>query len=141
MACHLFKTEPSQFSIDDLITKGVSTWDGVANAAALIHLRACTIGDDVLIYHTGEEKAIVGLGRIESVPFEDPAQPGLNAKGEPKFAVVKVRGVVKAKTPVSLAYIKADARFKDFPLVTQSRLSVMPVPAPLARILRTWAGL
>lgn len=141
MACFLFKTEPSEFSYADLERDGACTWDGVTNAAALIALRACAPGDDVLIYHTGDERAIVGLARITSSAREDPANPGANARGEPKFAVVDLAPVAHAKAPVPLSRIKDDARFKDFGLVTQSRLSVMSVPPPLAEILRTWAGL
>lgn len=141
MPCFLFKTEPAEFSFADLERDGRCTWDGVTNAAALIALRSCRIGDDVLIYHTGDERAIVGLARVTALPREDPANPGLNARGEPKFAVVDLAPVTAAKSPVPLARIKDDARFMGFPLVTQGRLSVMPVPAPLAKVLRTWAGM
>lgn len=141
MPCFLFKTEPDEFSFDDLVRDGSCTWDGVTNPAALIALRSCAVADDVLIYHTGDQRAIVGLARVTKPPREDPANPGTNARGEPKFAVVDLAPVAPAKTPVTLARIKDDARFKDFALVTQSRLSVMSVPAPLAKILRTWAGL
>lgn len=141
MACFLFKTEPSEFSYADLERDGVCTWDGVTNAAALIALRACALRDDVLIYHTGDERTIVGLARVATPPREDPANPGANARGEPKFAVVDLVPVARAKAPVPLSRIKDDARFKDFALVTQSRLSVMSVPPALAKILRTWAGL
>jgi len=141
MPCFLFKTEPGEFSFDDLERDGSCTWDGVTNAAALIALRSCAVGDDVLIYHTGDERAIVGLARVTKPPREDPANPGTNARGEPKFAVVDLAPVARAKNPVTLSRIKDDVRFKQFPLVTQGRLSVMPVPAPLAKVLRTWAGL
>lgn len=141
MPCFLFKTEPAEFSFADLQRDARCTWDGVTNAAALIALRSCAKGDDVLIYHTGDERAVVGLARVTSPPREDPANPGLNARAEPKFAVVDLAPVAPAKTPVTLARIKDDARFKDFPLVTQGRLSVMPVPPALSKILRTWAGM
>ena len=141
MATFLFKTEPSEFSYDDLANKGPSTWDGVANPAALAHLRTCAKGDEVFIYHTGDEKAIVGLAKVVSAPFEDPKQPGKNDRNEPKFAVVNLQAVKPAKTPVTLAAVKADPAFKAFPLVTQGRLSVMPVPAALATKLKKLAGL
>lgn len=141
MACFLFKTEPTEFSFADLERDAACLWDGVTNAAALIALRSCKVGDDVLIYHTGDERAIVGLARVTKAPHEDPANPGVNARGEPKFAVVGLAPVARATTPVPLSKIKADARFKDFPLVTQGRLSVMAVPANLAKALRSWAGL
>lgn len=141
MGCFLFKTEPGEFSFKDLQRDGACTWDGVTNAAALIAIRACAVGDDVLIYHTGDERAIVGLARVTRPPHEDPSKPGKNARGEPKFAVVTLAAVAPARTPVPLSRIKNEARFKDFPLVTQGRLSVMSVPPGLARVLRTWAGL
>ncbi len=141
MPTFLFKTEPSEFSFADLVRDRRCTWDGVTNNAALAHLRTAAAGDEVLIYHTGDEKAIVGLAKVVKKPYEDPARPGLNAKSEPKFAVVDLAPVKAAKTPVTLAQIKADTRFAEFPLVTQGRLSVIPVPAAIDKALRTLAGL
>ncbi len=141
MTTYLFKTEPDEFSWDDLVRAGRAPWDGVANNAALIHLRACRPGDEVFIYHTGAERRIVGVARVAGDPYEDPSKPGVNAAGEPKFAVVDVEPIRPAPRPVALAAIKADPRFARFALVTQSRLSVMPVPAPLDRAIRTMAGL
>lgn len=136
MATFLFKTEPGEFAFADLPTKGEALWDGVTNAAALIHLRACRAGDDVFIYHTGDEKAVVGEARIVSGPREDPAKPGLTPKGEPKFAVVGLARGEAFEKPVSLASIKADAAFSAFALVTIGRLSVMPVTPVLAKRIR-----
>jgi predicted RNA-binding protein with PUA-like domain len=141
MATFLFKTEPDDFSYADLAREKRSTWNGVANPAALGHLRKVRKGDEILIYHTGKEKAIVGLAKALNNPFEDPARSGVNDAGEPKWAVVDLAPVSAAKTPVTLAQIKADARYAAFPLVTQGRLSVMPVPASLDKALRTLAGL
>lgn len=140
MPTFLFKTEPSEFSFDDLAKAGPSFWDGVKNPQALIHLRTIRPGDEVLIYHTGNDKAIVGLARAESGPVADPKNPGMNDRGEPRFAVVKLTAVGRFPSPVELGRIKADARFADFGLVRQGRLSVMPVPPALDRILRSWAG-
>jgi predicted RNA-binding protein with PUA-like domain len=141
MATLLFKTEPGDYSFADLQREKRCVWTGVANPAALGHIRTAKAGDEVFIYHTGDEKAIVGLAAVVKAPYEDPKQPGKNAKGEPKFAVVDLKPLRAAKTPVTLAAVKADARFKAFPLVTQGRLSVMPVPADLDRALRSLAGL
>ncbi len=141
MPTFLLKTEPGDFAFDDLVAKKRVTWDGVTNAAALIALRSMRQGDEALVYHTGEEKAIVGLARIASDPYEDPARPGRNDRGEPRFAVVDLTPIAAAPTPVPLARIKGDARFAKFPLVAQGRLSVMPVPAALDKVLRAWAGL
>jgi predicted RNA-binding protein with PUA-like domain len=141
MPIWLLKTEPGEFSFADLANQGVAHWDGVSNAAALIHLRSMAKGDDALIYHTGDEKAIVGLATVARGPYEDPDQPGRTPDGRPKFAVVDLKAVKAARTPLTLADIKADGRFAEFALVKQSRLSVMPVPAPLDRIIRQKTGL
>jgi predicted RNA-binding protein with PUA-like domain len=141
MATFLLKTEPGEFSFDDLVSAGRSTWDGVSNNQALQVLRTVRTGDDALIYHTGDEKAVVGLAACISDPYADPSQPGLTPAGEPRFAVVDLRPVAKASTPVTLAVLKADHRFKDFALVKQPRLSVMLVPPVLDKALRRLAGL
>ncbi len=153
MPTFLFKTEPSEYSFSDLVRDKRATWSGVKNAAALLHLRTCSAGDEVLIYHTGDEKAIVGLARVVRGAYSDPsiaeasvtpptkAAKSHAAAGGPKWAVVDLAPLRAAKAPVPLARIKADARFKDLGLVRQSRLSVMPVPPALNRILREWAGL
>lgn len=140
MPMYLLKTEPDCYSWSDLVREGRAVWDGVSNAQALIHIRAMKKGDEALIYHTGEEKAIVGLAEVVSGPYEDPSEPGLNARGEPAVAVVDLRPVKPAETPVTLKEIKADPRFKDFVLVKNSRLGVMPVPRDLEKLLRKMAG-
>ena len=141
MATFLFKTEPGEFSFDDLMKGGVARWDGVSNPAANKHLRSMCKGDDVLVFHTGSEKAIVGLCRAVSAPYADPKRPEKTAAGEIKFVAIDVEAIRRAKTPVKLAQVKSNERFAKFPLVTQGRLSVMPVPEALDRALRTMAGL
>lgn len=141
MASFLFKTEPSEFSFQDLMKKGRATWDGVTNAAALIHLRSIAKGDTVYIYHTGDEKAVVGVARALGGAFEDPKKPGTTPEGKPKFAVVDLAPAGPLAVPVTLAAIKADPRFGGFVLVKQSRLSVMPLPSALEKALRSMAGL
>ena len=143
MALWLFKEEPSSYSFADLQRDKHTTWDGVANAAALITLRTVKKGDQVFIYHSGDDKAIVGLARAESNAYADPKQPGGGSTpdGAPKFAVVDLAPVKAVPTPVTLAAIKADKRFADFALVRISRLSVMPVPPAMEKALRTMAGL
>lgn len=137
----LLKTEPSEYSFADLTRDKRAPWTGVANAQALIHLRAMRKGDLAFIYHTGDEKAIVGLAKAVSNPYEDPQQPGQTPAGEPKFAVIDLAPVKPAKAPLALAAIKADKRFAKFALVTHSRLSVMPVPDDLAKLVQSLAGL
>ncbi len=121
MAYWLLKTEPSTYSYDDLERDGKTVWDGVRNAQALIHIRAMGSGDDVLIYHSGEQRAVVGTGTIISEPYADPRA------GDPKLMVVDVQRAERFDKPVALAAIKADTVFEAMALVRQPRLSVMPV--------------
>lgn len=141
MTTFLLKTEPGTYSYADLVRERKTAWSGVANAAALIHLRSAKPGDECFIYHTGDEKAIVGLAKVASKPYEDPEQPGKTPTGEPKFAVIDLNPVKQAKTPLTLAEMRADAKFKDFVLLKQSRLSVMPVPPAIEKIIRLRTGL
>ncbi len=127
----LLKTEPGEYSFDDLIRDGKTVWDGVTNPLALRHLRAIRRGDELLIYHTGNVRAAVGLARAESDPCPDPS------KQDPKIVVVDVVPIRRLAQAVSLEAIKAAPAFRDFELVRLPRLSVMPVPAALwKRILQ-----
>jgi predicted RNA-binding protein with PUA-like domain len=131
----LLKTEPSTYSFDQLEREGRTTWDGVRNPTALGHLRAIRTGDEILIYHTGAEKAVVGVAKVLTGAYPDPAA------GDPRLVVVDLAPVRRLKAPVPLARIKADAAFADFALVRISRLSVMPVTAPQwKRLLALSAG-
>lgn len=141
MATFLFKTEPAEYPFGRLLDEKRAVWDGISNNAALAALRAARKNDQALIYHTGDEKAIVGLARIRTDAFEDPVNPGLDAQGRIRTPVVEIAPVRAAKSPVTLAQIKSHPRFKDFALVKQPRLSVMAVPPELDRILRDLAGL
>lgn len=141
MATFLLKTEPTEYSFADLLRDKKCAWEGVSNGAALAALRSVGVGDELLIYHTGDEKAIVGLARARRAPYEDPKRPGLTPEGAPKFAVIDIAPVRPVKAPLTLAAIKADARFATFQLVTQSRLSVMRVPPALDAIIRKLCGL
>ena len=140
MPTFLLKTEPSQYSFADLLRDRRTTWSGVSNPAALIALRSMHKGDAALIYHTGDERAIVGLARVASNPFEDPDRPGLTSDGAPRFAVVELTPLQAVHTPLSLDAMKADARFAAFELLRQSRLSVMPVPPRLDKLIRKLTG-
>lgn len=121
MAYWLMKTEPDEFSYADLEQRGREPWNGVRNAVALKHMRAMKPGDTFLFYHTGNEKAIVGVGRVTTEPYPDPT-----AENE-KFVIVDTAPAYRFAVPVTLAAIKADERFANWELVRQSRLSVMPV--------------
>jgi predicted RNA-binding protein with PUA-like domain len=141
MATWLLKTEPSEYSFDDLVKQREALWDGIANPAALANLRSARKGEQVLIYHTGDEKAVIGLAELASDPFEDPSSPGLTPEGLPKTPVVTVKPIKWAKTPLKLSTMKSDKRFADWALIKQPRLSVVPVPDKLAEAVRTLAGL
>ena len=117
----LFKEEPSHYSFDDFVKDKSTTWSGVRNPVAQRHLHAVKKGDRIFYYHTGDEKAIVGIAKAAGNAYPDPD----DASG--KFAVVDVTPVRKLNRAVTLKEIKADPAFKTFPLVRISRLSVMPV--------------
>lgn len=137
MATYLVKTEPGDYSFADLVRDGRCVWSGVKNPAALIALRAMKRGDKVLVYHTGDVKAVVGEAKVVSAgAYEDPKQPGTNEKGEPKWAVVDLAPVAEWGKVVTLAAIKADTRLKELGLVRQSRLSVMKVAEAEEKVLR-----
>lgn len=122
MARWLLKTEPETYSFDDLLRDQKTVWDGVANALALKHIRAMRKGDEVLVYHTGDEKAAVGLAAVASAPYADPAA------GDDKLAVVDLRAGKRLASPVPLSAIKADPAFAGWNLLRIGRLSVVPVP-------------
>jgi len=135
MAIFLFKTEPSHYSFADLVRDKRAVWDGVSNALALKHLRGVAKGDTVVIYHTGDQKAVVGIAKATSAPYADPKL------GDPKRVVVDVAPVRALEQPVPLATFRTDPVLKTTELVRISRLSVMPLtPAHLARIEQLSGG-
>jgi predicted RNA-binding protein with PUA-like domain len=117
----LVKEEPTHYSFDDLVRDGKTSWTGVRNPLAQRHLRAMQKGDRIFFYHTGSEKAVVGIAKAASAPYADPADR------DGRLHAVDVAPVKKLKAPVTLAAIKADKFFAAFPLVRLPRLSVMPV--------------
>ena len=117
----LMKEEPANYSFDDLLQDGKTSWTGVKNALAQKHLRSIEKGDRIFFYHTGDVKSVVGIAKAAAAPYVDPA----DASG--KLYAVDVVPVKKLRTPVTLAAVKADKAFATFPLVRMSRLSVMPV--------------
>jgi predicted RNA-binding protein with PUA-like domain len=127
----LVKEEPTHYAFDALVKDGRAVWSGVRNALAQKHLRAVEEGDRIFYYHTGDEKAVVGIAKALSAAYQDPE----DATG--KYVAVDIGPVKRLPRPVTLAEIKADPAFKDFPLVRIARLSVMPVTdAEWARIAR-----
>jgi predicted RNA-binding protein with PUA-like domain len=121
MSLWLLKTEPDCYSYDDLEKDKKTVWDGVGNNLALKYLRQMKKGDRALIYHTGDQKAAVGIADVVSDPYPDPKE------NDPKLAVVDLKPSKRLSSPVTLAQVKSDERLKDFLLVKMSRLSVMPV--------------
>ncbi len=127
----LFKEEPANYSFDAFVRDTKTVWSGVKNPLAQKHLHAVKKGDRVFYYHTGSEKAVVGIAKALKDAYPDPDD------STARLAVVDIAPVKKLPRPVTLAEIKADPAFRTFPLVRISRLSVMPVSdAEWARILK-----
>lgn len=133
MASHwLVKQEPSAYPFARLLEEGSTAWDGVRNPQARISLRAMRRGDAVLYYHSGDEKAVVGLARVEREAFPDPAAP--------EWVAVELAAMRALRRAVTLADIKASADLADLALVKQSRLSVMPVSEEHFAMILALAG-
>jgi predicted RNA-binding protein with PUA-like domain len=120
---YLLKTEPSEYSFADLEREKSTVWDGVTNPVALKNLRAMKKGDELVIYHTGDEKRTVGTASVVSVDVSDAKSPRVTIQAG------------KALAPTTLAEIKANKLFADSPLVRQGRLSVVPLSDPQYRFL------
>ena len=122
MAYWLLKTEPSTYAWADLLRDKKAIWDGVANATALIHIRAMKAGDLALIYHTGTERAAVGIAKITKGSYPDPNED------DAKLVVVDLAPKQALARPVTLDEIKADKTFAGWDLLRIGRLSVVPTP-------------
>ena len=126
----LFKEDPSHYSFDQLLREKRTVWEGVSNNLALQHLRRVRKGDRAFCYHTGGEKAVVGVMRIVSNPYPDPG------RGEPRWVVVEVEAERRLRRPVTLGEIKGHPELSRLDLVRLPRLSVMPVaPAQWKRLM------
>ncbi len=123
MACWLVKTEPGAYSFGDLVAEGKTDWSGVKNPQAQLHLRAMKKGDQVAVYHTGSEKAVVGTARVSGAPRPDPT----DRSG--KRAAVELAPVRPLAAPVTLSALRAERAFAGSPLLVQGRLSVLPLTA------------
>src|SRR5437867_3863129 len=119
----LLKTEPSTYSFAQLQRDKRTTWDGVKNPMALRNLGQVQKDDQLFIYHTGDEKAVVGIATALSAAYPDPK------KKDPKLLVIDLAPAAALPRPVTLAAIKANPKFKGWELVRLPRLSVMPVSA------------
>ena len=119
MAHWLLKSEADSYGWDDLVRDGATEWDGVRNAAAAKHLRAMAVGDSAIFYHSGKDKAAVGIVTVTRAPRAD-GEDG-------RWVSVQVAPDRPLPRPVTLAAMKAEARLADLPMLHQSRLSVSPV--------------
>jgi predicted RNA-binding protein with PUA-like domain len=119
----LLKTEPGTYSYDDLEREGRAVWDGVTNPVALKNLRAMKAGDRAFVYHTGDERAVVGRAEVVKTAYPDP-------RGDnDRLVVVDLKATGRLARPVTLDEIKKLPVFADSPLVRQGRLSVVPLTA------------
>jgi predicted RNA-binding protein with PUA-like domain len=136
MAYWLVKSEPSVWSWDQQVAKGAKgeAWTGVRNFTARQNLVAMKKGDKAFFYHSNEGKEIVGIAEVVKAAYPDPTDK------DGKAVAVDVKAVEPVKKPVTLAAIKADPKFKDFKLVRQSRLSVVPVSDEHWKLIMKMSG-
>jgi predicted RNA-binding protein with PUA-like domain len=133
MAYWLVKSEPETWSWDEQVKKGEkgTAWDGVRNFQAAANLKAMKVGDQAFFYHSGEERAVVGIVKVTRTAYPDPSDE------TGRFVMVDVKAHKPLPKPVTLAAIKAEPRLKDIKLVRQGRLSVSPLaPEEFALICR-----
>ncbi len=117
----LVKSEPGAYSWDDFVKLGRDHWDGVRNYQARNNMKLMKVGDEVLFYHSVNEKQVVGIARVVKEFYQDPTTD------DDRWVVVDLVPVRKLEKPVTLAQIKADEKLEGFALIRNSRLSVMPV--------------
>ncbi len=134
MAFWILKSEPGTYSFDHLVKDGKTIWDGVKNPQALNYIRSMKKGDLAFFYHSGDEKSIVGITEIASLPYPDPKSK------DPKAFVIDLAARKKVKKELTLANIKSNKRFSDLKLVRQPRLSVIPVTPEVWKELLALCG-
>jgi predicted RNA-binding protein with PUA-like domain len=115
----LVKTEPETYSWDSLVKEKKGTWDGVRNFQARSNMKAMEKGDKVFVYHTGDEKSIIGIAKVVKEHYPEP--------NDPDWVAVDLSPEKKLKKSISLSQVKSDKRLADMVLVRASRLSVQPV--------------
>jgi len=130
----LVKQEPSSYSWSDFVAEGETSWTGVRNFAARNNLRKMRKTDEVLFYHSGEEKAVIGIAKVVGTAY-----PDATAK-EGDWSTVDLTPVRPLARPVTLREIKGNSRLKEILLVRQSRLSVMPLAEPEFREIVNMGG-
>jgi predicted RNA-binding protein with PUA-like domain len=115
----MVKQEPETYSWEDFVKDGRTDWSGVRNYQARNNLRQMNVGDRVLFYHSGKEKAVVGLAEVVKSSYPDPTSD------DPQWVAVDLKPGKQLGTPVPLAAIRYDKRLGQLPLIRQSQLSVM----------------
>ncbi|MDX6710311.1 MAG: hypothetical protein QOH96_1327 [Blastocatellia bacterium] len=117
----MVKQEPETYSWTDFVNDGRTDWSGVRNYQARNNLREMKNGDRVLFYHSGKDKAVVGLAEVVKSAYKDPTAD------DPQWVAVDLKPIKPFATPVLLAAIRYDKRLSQLPLIRQSQLSVMPL--------------
>jgi predicted RNA-binding protein with PUA-like domain len=130
----LVKTEAGTYSYDDLEREGRAVWDGVTNPQAVKNLKSMAVGERVFVYHTGDEKRVVGAAEVVRAAYPDPKDKS------GRLTVVELKPASRLARPVTLADLKAEATFADSPLVKQGRLSVVPLTAAQVRLIEKRGG-
>jgi len=130
----LVKSEPSTYSWEQFMKDKKTTWDGVRNYAARIHLRSMKKGDEVLFYHSNEGMEIVGIAKVDKEAYQDPTTD------DTKWVAIDLKPYKSLKNPVSLLQVKEDKRLEEMALVRISRLSVQPVAEKEWKIIMEMAG-
>ncbi len=134
MAYWLAKSEPFVYSWDDLVKEKQTSWTGVRNYAARLHLRAMKKGEEVLFYHSNEGTCIIGIAKVVKEAYQDPTTD------DDRWVAVDLKPYKKLKQPVSLDSIKKDKRLSEMALVRISRLSVQPVSEEEWKVVMELAG-
>jgi predicted RNA-binding protein with PUA-like domain len=134
MAHWLVKSEPSTYSWDQLVKDKQTSWDGVRNYAARIHLKAMKKGDETFFYHSNEGLEIVGIAKVVKEYYQDPTT------GDTNWVSVGLKPIKKLKKPVTLAQMKADKRLSNMALIKIGRLSVSPVMENEFKVIMELAG-
>lgn len=133
MSAWLLKTEPSAYAFEDLVRERTTAWTGVKNPQARLHLKTMRVGEQVVVYHTGDVKSAVGLATVTRAAYPDPST---GAGG----VCVDLEAGAPLAAPVPLATLKSAAAFRGSPLLTQGRLSVVPLTAEQWKALLKLGG-
>jgi predicted RNA-binding protein with PUA-like domain len=134
MAYWLVKSEPSVYSWDQFVKDGKTSWTGVRNYAARLHLNAMKKNDEVLFYHSNEGLDIVGIAKVIKEAYPD------NTTDDPRWVTVDLKPVKKLKKPVSMSDIKKEKKLQEMALIRISRLSVQPVKEEEWNLIMNMAG-